>query len=80
MRDKSNFHLKLEVFTCDPFVCTIQRSIGNQTINIQRVQIGSKLAALLITFLCQQFDPDKDRQNVGPDLDPNHGAPERIFL
>ena len=23
-------------------------------------------------FLCKQLDPDQDRQNVGPDLDPNN--------
>ena len=37
----------------------------------------------LLNIFANSLDPDQDRQNVGPDLDPNHwhsdSVPERIF-
>ena len=40
-----------------------------QLVNLTRI-VGGDIYRLLITF-ANSLDPDQDRQNVGPDLDPN---------
>ena len=45
---------------------------------------SGNLCCLLITF-ANSLDPDQDRQNIGPDLDPNrltliYSVPEYFFL
>ena len=72
-------HLNLGVLTGDPYIRTMDHPriiVPNQMeefITMQRVSsfhASCDFCHLLLTFT-NCLDPDQDRQNVGPDLDPN---------
>ena len=95
----SPFHGGVAVFYSGArhFICSLvqvpHRKTGNRhdwkivdwDINHQNKQTNKKHASvmLLITF-ANSLDPDQDRQNIRPDLDPtvwrSDGIPERFFL
>ena len=55
-----------------PLVYTIQSSDFQIALSLLTSGnfCGGKFCGLLITF-ANSLDPDHDRQNIGPDLDPN---------
>ena len=48
------------------------RLLTQETAKINTFLSSGDFCRLMITAFANSLDPDQDRQNVGPDLDPNN--------
>ena len=65
-------NMTMRIFSELLFIVLYHKLIQKESYFINSFLASGDFSRLLLITFAKCLDPDQDRQNVGPDLDPNH--------